>query len=748
MKAHALAFLEVVNAIFVQLLTLGGFVMLFVPFLQILFFPNKEKEKLEGRLEIVRATVSNLGEKQELSKFERNLLKKFEDIIEDRKNAEQELVNVNQKMAVLRYCSIVWYRIALFFASKRIGDSINDAIKDKNDFQGLVDPKDRRPDQNMPVKPLAIGREEDKKAIQERIKEYSSNGTKVLIIPIVGISGVGKTTLAKVVLKDEENFNLKMFVRFPIKDEKKSEETASPENDMEQLVKELTRAATEEKSEESNWEQPKEILQEKLKGKKYLLVLDDVWIMETDIRRLTRWKELETQLMAGEPGSLIIVTARNSCLGRAVSNTGDPYILGSLSEDNSWSLLAQLAFKSGPGEEKPELQDVGKEILQKCGGNPLAITRVAKLLLGKETYLEWLDVKKQLSESTKEDFDILATLREWRSAVVVANGGKAKAEIVPEQPIHLLSPKNLSKLTIQKCPELTSIPFHPDVEELKLIKVRGALIQQSMAVAAPISPTTAATSSLPLPKLKSLEISSCEDLVSLPEGWLENLTSIECLVIRSCVKLESLSGETHHPTGPDSRTSRGKQLDLSRKEDNSQGFGNLRTLRFFHLPKLTSLPRWMQQLTALLTLKSPEHNFSDEENDKPGLRSLRWMQLSDLPELVSLPEVLQHAKALENLEITSCPGLMSLPDWFGNLTSLRQIKISHCNKLESLPEAMRGLSALQVLTIWKCQHLTETCQEDWPNISQIPCVFLDGKRLRSEESSSTSLPWKRGEPQA
>ncbi|KAK9288186.1 hypothetical protein L1049_016635 [Liquidambar formosana] len=384
----------------------------------------------------------------------------------------------------------------------------------------------------------------------------------------------------------------------------------------------------------------------------------------------------------------------------------------------------------------------------------------------------------------------LPKLKKWsREVVVVNDGGKAKTEAIAEQRKQLLSLNSLSKLTIGRCPELTSMPLHPHVVELALFDISEALIQ-SMMEAATISPTAAATTSLlpsfsVLSKLKSLSISFCDDLVSLPKGWLENLPSIEHLEIQDCSELESISRETHHLTAPDMlRSLEGKMIDLSEEEDDLQGFRSLCSLQFHHLPKLTSLPKGLQQatklkevsiifchslvtllesmenirslqyltivdckkiaslprglqhLTALERLKisnCPELNFSDEDNDIPGLRSLHLLQLKGLPKLVSLPKVLQHATALKYLVIEECSGLMTLPDWLGNLTSLRQLEISFCDELKSLPKGMPCFTALQELTIQGCPYLSETCQKetgkDWTKIAHIPEIELDGQWL-------------------
>ncbi|KAK9283487.1 hypothetical protein L1049_011733 [Liquidambar formosana] len=376
----------------------------------------------------------------------------------------------------------------------------------------------------------------------------------------------------------------------------------------------------------------------------------------------------------------------------------------------------------------------------------------------------------------------LPELTEWSREVVVDNErGRAKTEAVAEQRTQMLSLNCLSKLTIEHCPRLTTVPLHPDVKELTLHNVSEALIQSMRCAFSTLS------------KLKSLKICFCPDLVSLSEGWSANLTSIEHLSIWYCHELESLSRERYYLDG--------KELASSEEEDalsEEEGFQSLYSLKLFSLPKLTSLPmelqhatklkelsinschslvtllesmenirslqslaihdckklislpRGLQHLTALEKLEildCPELNFSDEGNDMPGLGSLHSLKLSGLPKLVYLPKVLQHTPALQDLQISKCPGLITLPDWFGKLRSLRQLTISDCRKLKSLPEGMRSFTALRKLTITQCPYLLEKCQKetgkDWPKIAHIPEICILGEEPTIRDSRNPPrLPWK------
>ncbi|KAF8037926.1 hypothetical protein BT93_B0696 [Corymbia citriodora subsp. variegata] len=118
-----------------------------------------------------------------------------------------------------------------------------------------------------------------------------------------------------------------------------------------------------------NWLQVK--LKDDLIGKKFLVVLDDVWN-----EKYGEWTTLLKPFELGAKGSKIIVTTRN--LSVAFLTGALPYPLKELSLGSCTSLLAYHALGTRNFERHPDLVIVGKKIVEKCKGLPL----VAKLLGG------------------------------------------------------------------------------------------------------------------------------------------------------------------------------------------------------------------------------------------------------------------------------------------------------------------------------------------------------------------------------
>ncbi|GKC27657.1 disease resistance protein [Tanacetum coccineum] len=82
-----------------------------------------------------------------------------------------------------------------------------------------------------------------------------------------------------------------------------------------------------------------------------------------------------------------------------------------LSKEDSWSLFKMLAFPDRQeGENIRELELVGREIVEKCKGLPLAVKTLGSLMLTKEKVNEWRLVNDKFM-SEMQDNGILTALR-------------------------------------------------------------------------------------------------------------------------------------------------------------------------------------------------------------------------------------------------------------------------------------------------------------------------------------------------
>ncbi|XVF65659.1 hypothetical protein PTKIN_Ptkin09bG0267200 [Pterospermum kingtungense] len=261
----------------------------------------------------------------------------------------------------------------------------------------LLELKERDQTHSYVVEEEIVGRDDDKRKIIDLLIE-SKHEDNVSVVPIIGIGGLGKTTLAKMVFNDEkvgEHFQLKMWV------------CVSEKFELKVIVEKIIEAATGSKPEK---DLQTETLQNSLRGiinrKKYLLVLDDVWNENRE-----RWLILKNLLLGGARGSWIVVTTRSGLVAE-ITGTVLPHELEELSEGQSWLLLKQMAFGKQSQEAcSSRLEAIGMEIVDKCNGVPLAI-RVIGSLLVKRTEEEWLKVKNNvLKYITRQESGILPILK-------------------------------------------------------------------------------------------------------------------------------------------------------------------------------------------------------------------------------------------------------------------------------------------------------------------------------------------------
>ncbi|KAG4123577.1 hypothetical protein ERO13_D11G334425v2 [Gossypium hirsutum] len=240
-----------------------------------------------------------------------------------------------------------------------------------------------------------IGRDDDKAALLKLMLEFESE-ENVYIIPIVGLGGLGKTALAQFVYNDEmvkNHFDLMMFV------------CVSDVFDVKIIVENIIKSATGQAlNQKLEMDQLQSQLREKIGGKKYLLVLDDIWNEEWE-----EWVSLKELLVGGGKGSRIIVTTHSLRVAKITSKC-QPYVLKGLSDDDAWSLFKEIVFEQR--SINPTFVKIGKQILERCGGVPLVIRTIAGALSFKETEKEWSSFKdNELARISQNEGKILATLK-------------------------------------------------------------------------------------------------------------------------------------------------------------------------------------------------------------------------------------------------------------------------------------------------------------------------------------------------
>ncbi|PRQ55072.1 putative P-loop containing nucleoside triphosphate hydrolase, leucine-rich repeat domain, L [Rosa chinensis] len=509
---------------------------------------------------------------------------------------------------------------------------------------------------NTPV----AGRDgEIRKIVGSLSRDYeSSRTTNFHSVGIVGMPGVGKTTVAAhVFIADAmEQFYPKVWV------------SVSHNFNLERVTRAICRKVTSQPCDQNDFSEVQDDLNRAIAGKRFLIVLDDVW----STCDYESWTTMQSHFRVGAPGSKILVTTREEKVAKLIGAT-EVYNLKVLSGEECLNVFMQHINNHRP----PNFDAVfAKKIVEKCNGLPLAAKTLGGILRCEEVdrWNEVLDDK--LWSISNNESNILPVL-------------KLSYHYLPS--------------TLKRCFAYCSI-FPNNYEfgktQLILLWMAEGILQQpegnnQMEDIGGNYFEELLSRSLFQKLSKSNSLYVMHDLVGDLARWASGDTyfRLEDKVDGKCSPKTRhssyISGKFDGVTKFEKAFSEAKSLRTFLPLSISHGHENYLTCKvtFEKLPKLECL--------RVLSLNGYQISLLPESIGH--LKHLRYLDLSHTL-ITSLPESTTTLYNLQTLILENCSQLKALPAKLKNLAKLRHLNNSCVPSLERMPPQLSQLTNYQTLS--------------------------------------------------
>ncbi|XP_057958758.1 putative disease resistance protein RGA3 [Malania oleifera] len=617
-------------------------------------FKGKLKN-LERSLKKIQAVLHDAQKRQVREETVQIWLKDLEEIAYDAEDVLTEFsyemlrrqVEIqNQFMKKVRcFCSFsspIVFHIKMAHKVRNFNISLEKSKNDANSF-GLISMSSKDPisqiranrETNSVVDDSKFGRENDVLTIVNKVTSSCSND--VSVIPIVGMGGIGKTTLAQLIYNDErvkEHFDVRIWV------------CVSENFDVKRILKEILESLTKKSCGIKNLDTVFENIKDELEGKIYLLVLDDVWNEDQN-----KWEDLRSRLLpvsSKKVGNNVVVTTRSDKVA-SIMKTLPPHRLGKLSEENCWAIFEQKAFVDGGAPKTQDFIDIGRDIVKKCGGVPLAAKVLGGIMRFKREKQEWLSILESETWNVRESEDgIIAALK--------------------------LSFDNLPSTSLKQCFAYTAIfPKDYFIERVKLIRLWMAQGFLESSQECGLEMEDKGNEYFNVLLQNSLfqdvgrdeygDIRTCK-MHDLVHDLAQSVSKSEILVLEAGYQGNEIPAVRH--------------LSLTDYEEGKHIVGKDNG----------------KKLRTLILSKSRVVNVSNEL--LVHSKCLRVLDLSR-SEIKVLPDSVGKLKHLKYLDVSYNGGIERLPNSITKLYHLQTLNMEDCNMLQELPKEMRALINLRHL---------------------------------------------------
>ncbi|XP_031277871.1 disease resistance RPP13-like protein 4 [Pistacia vera] len=562
-----------------------------------------------------------------------------------------------------------------------------------------------------------IGLEDD----IEKIKGWMLRSNKEFHhVGIVGMGGLGKTTIAQKIFNDREVVAyFEKMIWVPVS------QSFSEERITTIMMKQLGMEGTG-LDESSKLPQIRRILRQK----KCLVVMDDVWRKDLDW-----WKNF-----CGESSFSIITSRNEDVVKRMGVDNSRIHRPRTLNEKESWLLFCKFAFSRSRGQcSNDQLERVGRDILERCGGLPLAIKTIAALLAPKvDSLKEWKKIYQDFHglTTTGQNSSVMASLQmsydelptHLKPCLLCFSIYPEDFKVHGEQIVHwwvaegIVQGKNpwtATELGYEYLSELANRCLLDVVNRRnydgRVYSCKVHDLTRDMVIK--IANDEAFCSFDGQGKQKQAEDSR----------WLGFTTDMNPKLLKNCSKLRALLLMSNHHVSYDMNLKLLKSLRVLDFSNNK--------LDTIEVERLWS---WICSLKRLAHLNlSGVQSLKEVPYSVQKLRNLQILVLRKCKNLAKLDPSVTNLKKLIVLDLSFC-NLKCLPNGLEKLVHLQELSgfrvESRANSRRSQLRELRSLTELRVLRL-SINFLSEMANDEWnvfSNLTNLKVLAIDAENCKNK----------------